>query len=195
MAGSARANFWVGLVTGGIVAAALLFSVYYVPRKGLAFGREELRFTVVLDEAHGLHAGSPVLVSGVEAGEVGEVEIRELGDRGWRVLVGVTVFDGERFGPMLTTASSYAVAQSGLLGETVLAIAPGGAGPPVAGKLVDGTPPTDFTKILDDLGVVSKRVADFMDGREPGDPNLKASLLDLQTSIRNIRDFTANLPR
>ena len=192
---NARANFWIGLVVGAVLAAAVLFSVYYVPRKGLSFGREALHFGVVLDEAHGLHVGSPVLVSGIEAGEVTDVAIRELGAQGYRVLVDVDIFDGERFRAMLTTASTYQVARSGLLGEMVLAITPGGGGPTVAGQLVDGVPPTDFTHILDDLAHVSKRVADFMDGREPGDPNLKRTLLDLQTAIRNVRDFSGNLPR
>ncbi len=191
---SPRASFWVGLVFGAIVAAALLFSIYYVPRKGITFGNEALGFTVVLDEAHGLHAGSPVLVSGIEAGEISSLAIRELGEQGYKVLIGVEVFDGERFGPMLTMASTYQVTRSGLLGEMILAITPGGQGPAVAGQLVSGTPPTDFSRILDDLAHVSKRVADFMDGREPGDPNLKRSLVDLQAAIRNVRDFSARLP-
>ncbi|TNF32628.1 MAG: MCE family protein [Deltaproteobacteria bacterium] len=192
---NARANFWIGLVVGAVVAAAVLFSVYYVPRKGLALGRDALGFGVVLPEAHGLHVGSPVLVSGIEAGEVTDVAIRELGAQGYRVLVDVEIFDGERYGALLTTASAYQVARSGLLGEMVLAISPGGGGQPVAGQLVDGVPPADFTHILDDISRISKRLADFMDGREAGDPNLRRALLDLQTAIRNVRDFTGNLPR
>jgi ABC-type transporter Mla subunit MlaD len=192
---NARANFWIGLVVGAVLAAAVLFSVYYVPRKGLSLGRDSLAFGVVLDEAHGLHVGSPVLISGIEAGEVTDVAIRELGGQGYRVLVDVDIFDGERYGPMLTTASVYQVTRSGLLGEMVMAVTPGGGGEPVAGTLVDGVPPTDFTHILDDIARISKRLGDFMDGREPGDPNLKRALLDLQTAIRNVRDFTGNLPR
>lgn len=190
-----RSHFWLGLVVGAILAAMVLFSVYYVPRKGISLSNDPIAFTVVLDEAHGLHAGSPVLVSGVEAGEVEGIEIRELGGRGYKVLARVAIFDGERFAPMLRVDSEYQVAQSGLLGETMLAIVPGGQGGPVAGQLVDGRPPTDFSKILDDLAVVSRRVADFMDGREPGDPNLRRALIDLQETIRNVRDFSEKLPK
>lgn len=190
-----RSHFWLGIVVGAILAAALLFSVYYVPRKGISFGRESLSFTLVLDEANGLRAGSPVLVSGVEAGEVTAIEIRELGQAGWKVLASVDVFDGERFAPMLKTDSVYQVAQSGLLGETTLAIAPGGQGESVRGQLVNGQPPADFTKILDDLALISRRIADFVDGREPGDPNLKRALVDLQATIRNVRDFSEKLPK
>lgn len=189
-----RAQFWLGLVVGAILAAAILFSVYYVPRKGLSLSRDPMGFTLVLDEAHGLHAGSPVLVSGVEAGEVEAVEIRELGQRGYKVLAQVSIFDGARFGPMLRLDSTYQVAQSGLLGETTLAIAPGGKGRPVAGELVDGQPPTDFGRILEDLGVISRRIADYVDGREPGDPNLRRMLMDLQEAMRNVRDFSEKLP-
>lgn len=195
MTANARANFWIGIVVGAVIAAALMFSVYYVPRKGITFGNDPIAFGVVLDEAHGLHAGSPVLVSGVEAGEVTAIGIRELAGLGYKVFADVEIFDGGRFGPMLTTASTYQVTRSGLLGEMILAITPGGGGERVAGQLVDGTPPTDFTRILDDLALVTRRVADFVDGREPGDPNLRRALVDLQAAIRNIRDFTGNLPR
>lgn len=190
-----RSHFWLGIVIGAILAAMLLFSVYYVPRKGLSLGREPIAFTLVIDQANGLRAGSPVLVSGVEAGEVEGIEIREVPGRGYKVMAAVTVFDGERFGPMLKTDSVYQVAQSGLLGETTLAIVPGGQGPAVAGQMVDGLPPTDFTRIIDDLAHVSKRVADFMDGRETGDPNLRRALMDLQETIRNVRDFSEKLPK
>jgi len=190
-----RSHFWLGLVVGAIVAATLLFSVYYVPRKGISLSREPLSFTLVIDQANGLRAGSPVLVSGVEAGEVEGIEIREIPGRGYKVMASVAVFDGERFGPMLRTDSIYQVAQSGLLGETTLAIVPGGQGPSVRDQLVDGLPPTDLSRILDDLAHVSKRVADFMDGREPGDPNLRRALTDLQETIRNVRDFSEKLPK
>lgn len=190
-----RSHFWLGLVVGAIVAATLLFSVYYVPRKGISLSREPLSFTLVIDQANGLRAGSPVLVSGVEAGEIEGIEIREIPGRGYKVMAQVSVFDGERFGPMLRTDSIYQVAQSGLLGETTLAIAPGGQGPSVRDQLVDGLPPTDFSRILDDLAQVSKRVADFMDGREPGDPNLRRALTDLQETLRNVRDFSEKLPK
>lgn len=189
-----RAHFWLGLVVGAILAAALLFSVYYVPRKGLSFSRDPMSFTLVLDEAHGIRSGSPVLVSGVECGEIDSVEIREIANRGYKVLAQVTIFDGERYSPMLRLDSTYQVAQSGLLGETTLAIAPGGQGRPVAGELVDGQPPTNFSRILDDLALISKRVADYVDGREPGDPNLRRMLGDLQEAVRNVRDFSEKLP-
>lgn len=190
-----RSQFWLGLVAGAILAAMLLFSVYYVPRKGLSLSREPLPFTLVLDQANGLRAGSPVLVSGVEAGEVEGIEIREIPGRGFKVMAAVSVFDGERFAPMLRTDSVYQVAQSGLLGETTLSIAPGGQGASVRGQLVDGLPPADFSRILTDLAQISKRVADFVDGREPGDPNLRRALMDLQDTIRNVRDFSEKLPK
>ncbi|MFO0745081.1 MAG: MlaD family protein [Myxococcota bacterium] len=189
-----RAHFGLGLVVGAILAAAILVSVYYVPRKGLSFSRDPMGFTLVLDQAHGLHTGSPVLIAGVEAGEIESVEIKEIPNRGYKVLAQVSIFDGARFAPMLHLDSVYQIAQSGLLGETTLAIAPGGQGRPVAGELVDGQPPTDFTGILDDLAVISKRLADYVDGREPGDPNLRRMLSDLQETVRNVRDFSEKLP-
>ena len=190
-----RGTFVLGLVVGAICAAAILFSIYYVPRKGITFGKDSLPFTVVLEKAHGLRAGSPVLVSGIEAGEVTGVKIKELDGLGWRVLVAADVFDGERFGPMLRTGSTYAVSRSGLLGEMVLSITPGGEGQPLEnGSVVDGSPPTDFNELIENLTRVSKRLADFMDGRKHGDPSLRRALLELQGTLRNLRDFSEKLP-
>jgi ABC-type transporter Mla subunit MlaD len=190
-----RAFFWLGMVVGGIIAAAVLFSVFYVPRKGIALAREPVRFTLVLAKAHGLRVGSPVEISGVEAGEVTGLEIREIPHRGYKVLAAVEVFDGERFGPMLRLGSSYQVTQAGILGEASVSIAPGGQGAPVSGQLVDGVAPAGVDDIVADLARISKRLADFMDGREPGDPNLRRALVDLQETVRNIRDFSEKLPR
>ena len=190
-----RAHFWLGIVVGAILGAAILFSIYYVPRKGLTLSKDPIGFTLVLDEAHGLHAGSMVLIAGIEAGEIEAVEIKEIPNKGFKVLATVSVFDGARFGAMLRLDSAYQVAQSGILGEATLAIAPGGQGPPVAGELVDGRAPTALSDIVDDLAVITKRIADFVDGRQAGDPNLKRMLVDLQESVRNIRDLTEKFPK
>jgi len=190
-----RAHFWLGLVVGAILAAAILFSIYYVPRKGITFSHDPVDFTLVLDQAHGLHAGSQVLIAGIEAGEVDAVEIKDIPGKGYKVLAHVSIFDGERFGPMLRMDSAYQVAQSGILGEATLAIAPGGQGRPVAGELVDGRAPTELSAIVDDLALITKRVADFVDGRQAGDPNLRRMLVDLQESVRNIRDLTEKFPK
>lgn len=191
-----RRDFWLGLALGLVVSAALLFSVYYVPRKGLNLGGHGLPFTVALSEAHGLHAGSPVLVSGIEAGEVRALQIAEVPGVGFRVLATAEIFDGARFGPLLTTGSAYAVTRSGLLGENVLAITPGGPGEPLEpGTVVDGTAPLDMDTILADLGHITRRLADFTDGRNPGDPSLRATLSHVQRILQNLKDASESLPR
>lgn len=191
-----RRDFWLGLALGLIVGAALLLSVYYVPRKGLNLGASPLPFTVVLTEAHGLHPGSPVHISGVEAGEVRALRIAEIPDLGFRVLATAEIFDGARFGGLLTASSTYAVAKSGLLGENILAITPGGAGPPlVAGDLVQGTAPLDLDAILNDLAHITRRLADFTDGRNSGDPSLRTSLTHIQRTLQNLKDASESLPR
>jgi phospholipid/cholesterol/gamma-HCH transport system substrate-binding protein len=172
-----RRDFWLGLALGLIVGAALLLSVYYVPRKGLNLGASPLPFTVVLTEAHGLHPGSPVHISGVEAGEVRALRIAEIPDLGFRVLATAEIFDGARFGGLLTASSTYAVAKSGLLGENILAITPGGAGEPLEpGALVDGTAPHGHGRRPGGSWRTSHAdLADFTDGRNPGDPSLRAT--------------------
>ncbi len=193
---TSRASFWLGIALGAILAAALLFSVYYVPRKGLSFGKESLHFTVVLHEAHGLRVGSPVLVSGIEAGEVSGVRIAKVPDFGWRVLAGVEIFDGARFKEALTTKSTFAVHRSSLLGEMAVAIAPGGDGNPLTpGILVDGVAPTDFGRIVEDVSTLTRRLADFVDGRKRGDPSLRRALIDIQNLVRNLRNFSEKLPQ
>ena len=191
-----RTSFVLGVVVGAVLGAAILFSVYYVPRKGIAMDRTPLEFTVVFQEAHGLNAGSPVLISGVEAGEVRDVRIEELPKLGWRVLAKVAVFDGERFGGGLKADSRYAIGRSSLLGESILAITPGGPGKPITpGQLVDGTPPLDMMGIATDVKTVTQRLADFMDGQKPGDPSLRRVLRDLQGLMRNLKGFSEKLPK
>ncbi|MGM0576785.1 MAG: MlaD family protein [Myxococcota bacterium] len=191
-----RRDFLLGMTVGAIVAAAVMFSIYYVPRKGLALGRDAMPFTVVLEEAHGLHPGSPVLVRGVEAGEVVDVRVGEIPDVGWRVLATAELFDAERYAPMLHTDSIYSVARSGLLGEMTLAITPGGGGPSLEpGMLVGGSGPASLESLVSDLAHVADRLADFTDGDEPGDPSLRRTFLDLQSILRNLRDFSEKLPR
>ena len=161
-----RAGFWVGLGVGAILAVAILFSVYYVPRRGLNVFSSGMNFTVVLKEAHGLHVGSAVLISGIEAGEVSDVQIRKLDGVGYKVLATVNLFDADRFAGILTTKSRFAVHRSSLLGEMTIAIAPGGGGDPLTeGMLVDGTPPADFSRMLDHVATITKRLSDFMDGK------------------------------
>ena len=190
-----QGSFVIGLVIGAILAAAVMFSVYYVPRKGISFGLESLPFYVIFDEAHGLRAGSPVLISGIEAGEITAISIESVAQRGWKVMAQVEVFDGEQFGPMLTVGSAYAAVRSGILGEVTLAITPGGPGATLqAGDLVDGKPPQDFGAIVGDLGHLVGRFADFMDGRQPGDPSLRRAFTDLQRTLRNLSDFSEKLP-
>ena len=190
-----RVHFWTGLVVGAILAATLLFSVYYVPRRGLSWSRDPIAFSVVYDEAFGLRAGSPVLISGVEAGEVRALTLTEVPSRGWKVLAEVEVFDGARFGPMLKTDSIYLVGKAGLLGEATIAITPGGQGALASGQLVDGRAPSDFNAILEDVAHVTRRLSDFMDGAQAGDPSLRRALVDLQAMLRNVRDFSEKLPR
>lgn len=191
-----RASFSLGLVVGAIIGAAVLFSIYYVPRKGILLDRSPRQFTVVLKEAHGLSAGSPVTISGVEAGEVTDVRIEDMPKLGWRVLGAVTVFDGERFGSGLKMGSTYAVERSGLLGEMILAITPGGKGDALAnGDYVDGTPPLNVGKIAEDVKIVTGRLADFMDGKAAGDPSLRKALRDLQILMRNLKGFSEKLPQ
>lgn len=190
-----KLHLWLGIAVGAIVSAAILFSIYYVPRKGINLGGEALSFTVVLKEAHGLHPGSVVLISGIEVGEVVDVRISPIPNLGYRVLVTVDIFDGEQYGPVLKVRSIYAVARSGLLGSMTVSITPGGPGPPLKeGMLVDGTAPMDLSNIAQDVGNITTRLADFMDGRNRGDPSLKRALKDLQALVRNLRSFSEKLP-
>lgn len=189
-----RAAFWLGALVGGVLAGAVLFAVFWLPRAGLAATGEPLRFTLVLTEAHGLRAGAPVRVAGLDAGEVRSVALVELPERGWRVLAEVEIFDSARFEPMLRLDSVYQLSRAGLLGDVGLAVIPGGAGGSVRGQLVDAEIPAGMDGLVRDLGHIATRLADFLDGRRPGDPNLRRALLDLQQTVQQLRVFTERLP-
>ncbi len=189
-----RAAFWLGLFVGGVFAAAVVFAVFWVPRTGLTTGGDPLRFTLVLGEAHGLRPGALVQVAGIDAGEVQALGLAELPRRGWGVLAEITIFDGDRFEPMLRLDSVYQVARAGLLGDAGLVIVPGGAGGSVRGQLVDAVVPRGIDGLIGDLGHIATRLADFLDGRQPGDPNLRRALVDLQQTVQQLRVFTERLP-
>jgi ABC-type transporter Mla subunit MlaD len=190
-----KLHFWLGVSVGAIVAVALVFSVIYIPRKGFTFGAETLSFSVVLKEAHGLHVGSPVTIGGIEAGEVVDLRITPVPNLGVRVLATVDIFDGEAYGPVLSDASVYRVARSGLLGAMTVSITPGGDGTPLReGALVAGSGPADLMQVADNVARVTSRLADFMDGGKLGDPSLRKALKDLQALVRNLRQFSQKLP-
>lgn len=181
----------VGLVVGGVLTGAVLLSLYWGPRHGLAPGGEPLRFHVVLEEAHGLHVGSPVRVSGVDAGEVTDVRIERLPRLGWRVLVAVELFRGARYREMLGTGSTYAVARPSPMGGRMLAIAPGGGGEPLRdGMLVRGTPPVDLASVAADLGAIVDRLSRLLGEEGRGAENLERALEDLRATLQNLRNLS-----
>jgi ABC-type transporter Mla subunit MlaD len=191
---SGRASFWLGLVVGAVLAGALVFGVFWGPRGGPVFGSEPLVFSVVLEEARGVGVGSPVHVSGLEAGEVRAVGLVELPQRGWRVVAEVVIPDGERYRPMLRVDSPVEVRRIGLLGDAGLSVVPGGKGESLAGQFVDASAAPGMDELVADLGHIATRLGDFLDGRRPGDPNLARALRDLQGTLAQLRAFTERLP-
>ncbi len=195
MAHSGRSRFALGLLTGLVVGVVGLFSIYYVPRKGLHLFDRELRFHVHFAAAHGLHAGDPVLLNGLEVGEVLDVALDPLPELGVRCVVTVAVFDAERHGPHLRADSNFTVVQEGLLGRRALAIVAGGAGPPIVdGAVIPGAEPRDLERTLDDLQATVAELRALLAGDRPGAGSLRHAVRDLEVMLRNLRDFSEKLP-
>lgn len=190
-----RTSFWVGLGTGVVLATVVLWSVWYVPRKGLDPFRDSLVFHVLFAQAHGLATGDPVLLNGVEVGEVRAVTVRAVPDVGVRAVVTVEVFDPERWRGLLRFDSGFTVGRQGLLGRRAIEIAAGGTAAPVdSGAVVPGQEPFDPMAIVTDLQATIAELRGLLAGDEPGSPDLKRALRDLELTLRNIREFSEKLP-
>jgi len=190
-----RASFWVGLGTGAVVATVVLWSIWYVPRKGLNPFRESLEFHVLFAQAHGLTAGDPVRLGGVEIGEVRAVTVREVPDLGVRAVVTVEVFDPVRWRGLLRYDSGYTVGQQGLLGRRAIDVAAGGVAAPLEpGAVVPGREPFDPMAVVADLQAIVAELRSLLAGDEPGSPDIRRALRDLELTLRNIREFSEKLP-
>jgi ABC-type transporter Mla subunit MlaD len=189
-----RASFWVGLGTGVVLATVVLWSIWYVPRKGLDPFRDSLVFHVLFAQAHGLTTGDPVLLNGVEVGEVRGVTVRDVPDVGVRAVVSVEVFDPARWRDLLRYDSGFTVGRQGLLGRRAIDVAAGGVAAPIeAGAVVPGREPFDPMVIVTDLQATVAELRSLLAGDEPGSPDIRRALRDLELTLRNIREFSEKL--
>lgn len=190
-----RLKFWVGLGTGVVLATVVLFSIWYVPRKGIRLFQDSFVFHLLFEEAHGLRAGDPVLLNGVEIGAVRRVEVRDVPGAGVRAVATVEVFDAQRYGALLRYDSDYTIGREGLLGRRAIDIAGGGAAPPLdSGAVLPGEEPFDPLAIAADLQDTVAELRSLLRGDAPGSPDIRRALRDLELTLRNIRQFSEKLP-
>ncbi len=189
-----RASFWIGLGAGVVLAAVVLFSVFYIPRKGIDPFRESLTLDVLFLNAHGLHVGDAALLNGLEVGEVNALEVRDIPELGVRCVATVEIFDREAYGDLLRYDSVFTIGGEGLLGRRAVDIIAGGVAAPLApGAVVVGTEPFDPMTILHDAQAVAAELRSLLAGDEPGSPNIRRALKNLEVAIRNLRTLTDKL--
>lgn len=190
-----RKPFWLGLGAGVVLATLLLLSVWYVPRKGLQVFRSSFVFHVLFERAHGLQAGDAVLLNDVEIGAVAAVEVRDVADVGVRAVVTVEIFDDTRYRDLLRYDSVFGVGRQGLLGRRAIDIVAGGVAAPLeAGAVVPGSEPFDPMAVARDLQATVSEIRALLAGDDPGSPNIRRALRDLEITLRNIRSFSEKLP-
>ena len=172
----------VGLVT--ILALVLIIGMVAFLRGGTLRGPQGYELHVVMRDATGLEAGTPVRMSGVTVGQVSAVGLTP--DKRARATLrmhrDVQVPAGARFQP----------ATSGLIGERYLAITPLQADAPALapGTTVQGEDPLSLERIGQRLEEVSDRVLELVGNANAliSDPQMRA---DLREALRNARDATA----
>jgi len=173
----------VGIVT---VLAFLLFLGLVVWLRGDAVGPRGYQLHVLLRDAAGIEAGTPVRMSGVTVGQVSNVELtsENLARLTITLKPGVSIPKGSRF----------RAATTGLVGERYLAITPGPAG---AGELrttpdnpVVGDDPFSLERLALRLEEIGDQVSEFIGNANElvTDPQMRA---DLREALRNARQATA----
>lgn len=118
----AWAELKIGIVS--IVALALAATLIFMLSGEGGFSWQRYSLKTVFDDVAGLNEGSPVRVSGVEAGSVTAIDF--IGNR-----VEVTFELAERMRPRVTTGSIASLGSVSLLGESSVDITASTAGPPI----------------------------------------------------------------
>ncbi|MGH2398722.1 MAG: MlaD family protein [bacterium] len=173
----------VGVVT---VLAFLLFLGLVVWLRGDALGPAGTQLHVVLRDAAGLEAGTPVRMSGVTVGEVTDVTLTPEN----LALLTVTMKSGKS----VPQGSRFRASTTGLVGERYLAIIPGPANAPELQTTpqtpVVGDDPFSLERLAMRLEQISEQVSDFIGNANElvTDPQMRA---DLAEALRNARQATA----
>ncbi len=146
-------------VAGGFLLFAL--GLFWIGDRRLLFA-ESLELETRFARLGGLKAGSKVMVSGMDAGEVLWIAVPERPDGKFRVRFRVLA----RFRPMLRTDSVATIQVEGLVGSKVLQVeagTPQGA-PVAAGSVLPSREPVEVAAVIQQVADVVVRVNGAVDG-------------------------------
>ena len=151
--------------------AIILLGVLVSFSGGLRFGESGYQLDIVFEDAMGLNIGSPVLVSGIESGQVNAMKLL---DRGVLVRVGL------KEEVPVPVDSKFTIDTGGLLGEPRVKIIRGTSKKLLQpGVRVRGVLPPSFDEILEDI--------------EEGLGDIKATFLKVNNFLENLSQAADNM--
>ena len=171
------------LILACIVAAGL----YAFDRQQIFTG---MRFELRIEDASGLKDGSPVQISGVEAGHIANIRFGKSENDPDRMLPILSVLVKRNFAEALRADLSAEVVSPLLLGEPALVIEPGTAKAPALeeGAMVDLAEEEDS----DTFDMIAKGIRNFFESEETPDAAAQAQLLEqidaLVTEVQALRE-------
>ena len=177
------------------VGLFVLAGLFVVAGLILFFGkfgeRGDYELTVRFQNASGLINGSKVLYAGVGVGKVKEISLDSEGDH---VDVVLGMFRFKKWKYVIKKDATFAIKQSGLLGDVYITIDPGSktAAEAKPGEILHGKEPTSLGEMAESAEELLQKLNASVDKLSSGFLD-DATLSDLRSSARNLKELTANM--
>lgn len=151
----------------------------------------DYELTVRFQNASGLINGSKVLYAGVEVGKVKEINLDQ---EGHYVDVVLGMFRFKKWKYVIKEDATFAIKQSGLLGDVYITIDPGSATAADAkpGQLLHGKEPASLGRMAESAEELLAKLNRSVDKLSSGFLD-DATLADLRSSAKNLKELTANM--
>ncbi len=153
--------------------------------------RGDYELTVRFQNASGLINGSKVLYAGVEVGKVKEIS---LDPEGHHVDVVLGMFHFKKWKYIIKEDATFAIKQSGLLGDVYITIDPGSQTAAAAkpGEILHGKEPASLGHMAESAEEFLQKLNASVDKLSSGFLD-DATLSDLRSSAKNLKELTANM--
>ena len=177
----------VGLfvLAGLVIAAGLILFFGKFGEKG------DYELIVRFQNASCLINGSKVLYAGVQVGKVKEIG---LDPEGHYVDVALAMFRFKKWKYVIKEDATFAIKQSGLLGDVYITIDPGSQSAAEAqpGQILHGKEPTSLGQMAESADELLLKLNTSLDKLSSGFLD-EVTLGDLRASVKNLKELTGNM--
>ena len=179
-------------VTAVIALCILIFGIIW--GKEFRFAQEFTVFKIHFDNVYGLESGDPVLWSGINCGEVIDIQFNPSEARGAIVTVRLSIKK-----PVLYSDYVITIEDAGLMGDKMVTIDQGSKGNPIEiMEKLSGVEPSGLQQLTKDAKIVIRNVNKLLDQISTSiseldmtefSRSLKKSVEDLGSTAKELRDL------